>query len=421
MGLEKKRDLAPCLVDVAVWFKQLVCIGHFATSALKLENVVRSERELNIIRTDEMGYELAGFVNEVDKEFICSICMMVMKNPVQSPCEHIFCSECIRSWIPLLENCPVDRQLLRPDDLKPTPRYFRNLLDKLEIRCKFESLGCEMIVPLERLQDHLANCKHKPDAIVDCDKGCNLAVTRREYQKNCLIHLANKFSMQMDEMTKLNEKLQHDHENFKALIRQQQEEIRKLTGDVNRQTEIMKKIINKWNAPPKLQWKISHNMKISADKPNVIEPTDPVQGFSWGFAQLSTSLGASHPFFRIQVVSVATDEYIVIGLTRLGHEYDELPGGKVGTIGYYNRGDLVVNGKVETGLRKWKNNDIIECGLLFPANSANGFSTNVEIYFVVNNQIVIKKTMKLPLEGLFPSIRMGSFTNSVPKIEYLYN
>lgn len=84
-----------------------------------------------------MGYEVARCVSEIDEEFHCSICTMVLENPMQSPCEHIYCAECIKGWLKVDASCPVDRCSLAMDNLKPAPRYFRNMLDKVEIRCSF--------------------------------------------------------------------------------------------------------------------------------------------------------------------------------------------------------------------------------------------------------------------------------------------
>ncbi len=84
-----------------------------------------------------MGFELLRFVCNVDEEFLCSICASVLEEPVQSECEHIFCNQCITLWLEKDKSCPVDRKPLESTNLKPVARYFRNLLDKLEIRCDY--------------------------------------------------------------------------------------------------------------------------------------------------------------------------------------------------------------------------------------------------------------------------------------------
>lgn len=84
-----------------------------------------------------MGYDLLRFVGVVDEEFHCAICTMVLEVPLQSHCDHLFCSKCIKEWLTVDETCPVDRRLLTPDSLKPPARYFLNMMDKLDIKCSF--------------------------------------------------------------------------------------------------------------------------------------------------------------------------------------------------------------------------------------------------------------------------------------------
>lgn len=84
-----------------------------------------------------MGYDLVRFVGFVDEEFYCTICTMVLETPLQSPCDHLFCSKCISEWLSVESICPVDRRLLTTDGLKPPARYFLNMLDKLVIKCSF--------------------------------------------------------------------------------------------------------------------------------------------------------------------------------------------------------------------------------------------------------------------------------------------
>ena len=84
-----------------------------------------------------MGYEVERFTHEIDEEFHCSICKMILKDPIQSPCEHLFCDECIKGWLAVDESCPVERGPLKLEDLKPATRTVRNLMKKFEINCDF--------------------------------------------------------------------------------------------------------------------------------------------------------------------------------------------------------------------------------------------------------------------------------------------
>lgn len=91
-------------------------------------------RQLNNVK---MGYELTSFTVAIDEELQCPICTMVLKNPVQTPCKHAFCNNCIREWLSVRLVCPVDRQQVTIADLRPPSRLLSNLLGKLLIKCDF--------------------------------------------------------------------------------------------------------------------------------------------------------------------------------------------------------------------------------------------------------------------------------------------
>lgn len=42
----------------------------------------------------EAGYE-AEFEEEPDKKYVCPVCLIVMKDAVQTSCGHRFCQSCI--------------------------------------------------------------------------------------------------------------------------------------------------------------------------------------------------------------------------------------------------------------------------------------------------------------------------------------
>ena len=94
-----------------------------------------------------MGVDIERIVEKdtVIDHLMCSICMDVLENPKQAPCQHSFCNTCIREW---LDNgnhtCPVDRQDLSIQDLNQ-PRLLQEILNKLTIRCKNHQKGCSLM------------------------------------------------------------------------------------------------------------------------------------------------------------------------------------------------------------------------------------------------------------------------------------
>lgn len=258
-----------------------------------------------------------------------------------------------------------------------------------------EHFGCTSTIKLENLESHRANCIYKPETILVCDKGCNLTMTRLEYQKPCVDHLASNFSIQ---------------------VRAMKNKINELNSQLRRQREAITRLIRGTGSLLELNWEQSHNMKVSDDDPNVMELIHP-DPFCFGFAQFN-HLDRTNPFFRIRVLNLVESAYVVVGLTHKNH-MAELPGRNVGSIGYYSRGELVVNGKAEFGYMSWDDEDIVEWGVIYPNVPTNAEFTFGEVYFKINSHLIVKKRMKIPSEGFFPTIRIGSFSSSVPKIEHL--
>ena len=99
-----------------------------------------------------MGWDQERFVNKdtILTDLICTICNDVLKEPVQTPCEHCFCKTCITPWLQQGQNsCPVDRNPLTSYMLKTPNRMTMQLLNDLEIRCKNFTNECSFTTKLD--------------------------------------------------------------------------------------------------------------------------------------------------------------------------------------------------------------------------------------------------------------------------------
>ncbi|KAK7113915.1 RING finger protein 151-like [Littorina saxatilis] len=132
-----------------------------------------------------MGFDIDRFVEVVNEGLLCCICRDVLEDPLQSPCEHAFCSSCIHAWLVAECTCPEDRQPLTSSQLRPLFRYMRNDLARLRIRCRNHRLGCDHIGKLEFAPAHQEEC---PLEEIFCPHGCGRRVARgdmSEHMEEC--------------------------------------------------------------------------------------------------------------------------------------------------------------------------------------------------------------------------------------------
>ncbi|KAG4073914.1 hypothetical protein HA402_014119 [Bradysia odoriphaga] len=352
-----------------------------------------------------MGYEVTRFIGEIDDEFLCTICTMVLEEAIQSPCEHVFCKECIMAWLAADRSCPVDRGALQVVDLKPAPRFFRNLLVKFMIKCDFEQKGCDNVVQLEHLQTHVINCALNPYSEVICDKGCNLKMYRHEYETdNCLTHLSSRLIQKDLEITRLSALtscLEEENRQMKDKMNRQQEENRQLNDEKYRLRLQIKTCLLKWNR--------SENVKFSGQSSNILEIDNTNRTV---FAQLFYSLESDF-FFGVQILDWNKDSWMVIGLTRKHYPSYDPPGWSAESIGYSSYGNIQINSTSEKVGASWQDGDTIHCGMKFCENATN-YTSNFKVMFLRNGKRAVEKYVGMPRDGLYPTICMWN-----TKVKYL--
>ena len=109
------------------------------------------------------GYEEDRFESNVDVKLKCSICLKVLRDPVQCPNEHYFCRSCIqRNLSHNAKTCPVCEHSLTEETLTKPPRIVTQLLGNLMIRCDYENRGCQELIKLEFLDRHVQYCGYLP-------------------------------------------------------------------------------------------------------------------------------------------------------------------------------------------------------------------------------------------------------------------
>ncbi|MED6284917.1 TNF receptor-associated factor 6 [Characodon lateralis] len=124
-----------------------------------------SESPSTLINSSSLqGYDVE-FDPPLESKYECPICLMALRNAIQTRCGHRFCKSCIEKSIrDTGQRCPVDNEMLSEDQLFPDNFAKREILS-LTVRCP--NSGCADKMELRHLENHLAMCQF---ATVPCSQ-----------------------------------------------------------------------------------------------------------------------------------------------------------------------------------------------------------------------------------------------------------
>ena len=118
-----------------------------------------------------MGFDVHKFIGKISEDRKCSLCHLVLDNPVKTPCTHVFCSGCIFPWVIKYGTCPFGCRALTTGDLDNL-LTLRELVLSMKVVCEFKSQGCTEICRLVDLPKHLMECEVR---LVECrNKACGV-------------------------------------------------------------------------------------------------------------------------------------------------------------------------------------------------------------------------------------------------------
>ncbi|KAK6973152.1 TNF receptor-associated factor 6 [Biomphalaria glabrata] len=130
------------------------------------------------------GYDYE-FVPPVEQRYECPICLLILREPRQTKCGHRFCRDCIIRWLRApCTRCPVDNEQLVENDVFPDNFAKREILN-FNIKCPNKKDGCDEIVTLGKLQNHLDICQH---SLVPCPNRCASILHRCDLQEHMTQH-----------------------------------------------------------------------------------------------------------------------------------------------------------------------------------------------------------------------------------------
>ncbi|XP_061834077.1 E3 ubiquitin-protein ligase LNX isoform X1 [Nerophis lumbriciformis] len=99
------------------------------------------------------------YKDEVDTDLVCHICLQPLIRPLDTPCGHTYCQECLTSFLLESDFCPVCRAPLMLQSCRKPSLLVHKLLDKLTVSCPFKDYCTENLARCD-LEDHIrSRCK----------------------------------------------------------------------------------------------------------------------------------------------------------------------------------------------------------------------------------------------------------------------
>ncbi|KAL1917938.1 uncharacterized protein VTP21DRAFT_3772 [Calcarisporiella thermophila] len=139
-----------------------------------------------------MGIATEYFLKPISEDFVCTICLSVLEDPVQVRCreDHIFCYACINDNIRIgrLE-CPLCREVLNPSSFQ-SAKFLKRQIGRLEVRCVYSDAGCTWTGPLS--DNHSANCQYETVECPNARHGCPNILLKKDlstHLQTCLYEL----------------------------------------------------------------------------------------------------------------------------------------------------------------------------------------------------------------------------------------
>lgn len=102
---------------------------------------------------------------DVPNDLICSICFSIPPEPVLTPCEHLFCRDCLQQALYRAQQCPVDRTEISAEEVRHLREgsLLHRLWGGINVKCANHLTGCSWTGPIADYKLHSESCTHRRD------------------------------------------------------------------------------------------------------------------------------------------------------------------------------------------------------------------------------------------------------------------
>lgn len=133
---------------------------------------------------NSLGFD-ANFVEPLQENHQCPVCLLALRDPLQTVCGHRICSGC---YAKMREDCgdsgyiqcPVDQSMVHKEDMFPDIYAKREILG-LETYCRYRDSGCQWKDVLRQFEEHIVGCEYQA---IECPNGCEIMLPQHLVAKH---------------------------------------------------------------------------------------------------------------------------------------------------------------------------------------------------------------------------------------------
>jgi hypothetical protein len=91
------------------------------------------------------------FIDHLEDDYNCNICLLPLKDSVETLCSHCFCAGCLNDWLKQGHaDCPLCRSPVQINDVHPST-YLRRKINALHVECEWK---CGEIIDIASYDKH---------------------------------------------------------------------------------------------------------------------------------------------------------------------------------------------------------------------------------------------------------------------------
>jgi hypothetical protein len=98
---------------------------------------------------------------ETPEDLICSICLSIPLQPVLTPCDHMFCLDCLKLSLQFQSCCPMDRRFFTMDDIVfvRNGSFAHRVWSGVQVKCGDHERGCSWSGSIADFENHRSGCQ----------------------------------------------------------------------------------------------------------------------------------------------------------------------------------------------------------------------------------------------------------------------